>query len=83
MFILDTITANHPQCSDHLIEVVKEWSCLNYDVKKFGRPNWRKLAESVASFNKRLFYSLAYEHKINTKKGDEKKRVFKQAMMKE
>ena len=63
MSILDTIAANHPLCFDRLAEVVKEWSCLNYDVKKFGCPNWRKLAEAVASFNKRLFYSLAYEHK--------------------
>ena len=64
MSILDTIAANHPLCFDRLAEVVKEWSCLNYDVKKFGCPNWKKLTEAVASFNKRLFYSLAYEHKI-------------------
>ena len=68
MSTLDTIAANHPLCFDRLAEVVKEWSRLNYDVKKFGHPNWRKLAEVVASFDKQLFYSLAYEHKIDSKK---------------
>ena len=72
MSTLDTITANYPLCFDRLAEVVKEWSRLNYDINKFGRPNWRKLAEAVASFDKRLFYSLAYEHKI---KEDEKTSV--------
>ena len=71
MSTLDTITENHPQCFDRLVEVVKEWSYLNYDVKKFGRPNWRKLAEAVASFNKRFFYSLAYDHKIDVKEESE------------
>ena len=50
--------------------MVKEWLRLNYNVKKFGRPSWRKLAEAVATINMRLFHTIADEHTIETEKDE-------------
>ena len=60
---LDSISADHSKCGPCLSEVVKQWLKLNYDASKFGQPCWRKLAEAISGLDKRLFYSLANDHK--------------------
>ena len=68
---LKSITADNPQsCGDCFAEMINEWLCLNYDHEKFGRPSWRKLAEAVVTINKRLFYTIAYEHEIETEEDE-------------
>ena len=57
---------HYPLCCDRLSEMIKEWSRLNYDTQEFGHPSWRKLAETVATFNKRLSHSIADEHPVET-----------------
>ena len=46
--------------------MIKEWSRLNYDTQKFGLPSWRKLAEAVATMDKKLSHSIADEHPVET-----------------
>ena len=60
---IDSISTDHSQCGPCLSEVIKHWLQLNYDTNKFGQPSWRKLAEAVSGLDKRLFYSLARDHK--------------------
>ena len=60
---IDSISADHSQCGPCLSEVIKHWLKLNYDTNKFGQPSWRKLAKAVSGLDKRLFYSLANDHK--------------------
>ena len=63
---IDSISADHSQCGPCLSEVIKHWLKLNYDVSKFGQPSWRKLAKAVSGYDKRLFYSLARDHKTRS-----------------
>ena len=68
---LKTITADNPlSCGDCFAEMINEWLRLNYDDERFGRPSWRKLAEAVVTINKRLFYTIAYEHEIETEEDE-------------
>ena len=60
---IDTISADHSKSGPCLSEVIKHWLQLNYDTNKFGQPSWKKLAEVVSGLDKRLFYSLARDHK--------------------
>ena len=47
------------RCMD---SAVADWLSLNYNIGKFGKPTWRKVAESVVRVNKKLFLSIASEH---------------------
>ena len=60
---IDTISADHSKSGPCLSEVIKHWLQLNYDTNKFGQPSWKKLVEAVSGLDKRLFYSLASDHK--------------------
>ena len=60
---IDSISADYSKCGPCLSEVIKHWLKLNYDTTKFGQPSWKKLAEAVSGLDKRLFYSLANNHK--------------------
>ena len=64
---IDSILADHSKSGPCLSEVIKHWLQQNYDTNKFGQPSWKKLAEAVSGLDKRLFNSLAKNHKA----GDE------------
>ena len=60
---IDSISIDYSKCGPCLSEVIKHWLQLNYDISKHCQPSWRKLAEAVSGYDKRLFYSLARDHK--------------------
>ena len=41
---------------------ITDWLKLNYNHQKFGKPTWRKVAESVVKLNNGLFLRIAAEH---------------------
>lgn len=47
--VLERIKAANPENPEEcLSQVILEWLRLNYNVKKFGRPTWKRLVEVVA-----------------------------------
>ena len=47
------------RCMD---SAIADWLSLNYNHAKFGKPTWRKVAESVFTANQKLFLKVAAEH---------------------
>lgn len=45
-----------------LREAVIDWLRLNYNHQRFGKPSWKKVAESVVKVNTKLFLRIASEH---------------------
>ena len=53
-----------PTC---LANAITDWLRLNYNHQRFGKPTWKKVAESVVKptlINKRLFIRIAAEHTV-------------------
>ena len=44
-------------------QAITEWLKLNYNHQKFGKPTWKKVAESVVKLDSRLFQRIALDHK--------------------
>ena len=49
-----------PRC---LANAITDWLLLNYNHQRFGKPTWKKVAESVVKINRKLFLHIAKEHK--------------------
>ena len=49
------------RCMD---SAIADWLSLNYNHAKFGKPTWRKVAESVVTANQKLFLRVASEHTV-------------------
>ena len=45
-------------------QAITDWLQLNYNHQKFGKPTWRKVAESVVKLNNGLFLRIAWDHKV-------------------
>ena len=45
-----------PTCLENAIT---DWLRLNYNHQRFGKPTWKKVAESVVEVNKKLFIRIA------------------------
>ena len=45
-----------------LNDAVADWLKKNYDVHKFGKPNWRTLANAVQPVNNALARTIAKKH---------------------
>lgn len=43
---------------------ITDWLRWNYNHTEFGKPTWRKVAESVVTVNKKLFLKIALEHTV-------------------
>ena len=48
-----------PYC---LGQAITDWLKLNYNHQRFGKPSWKKVAESVVKLNNGLFLRIASEH---------------------
>ena len=46
-----------------LANAITDWLLLNYNHQRFGKPSWKKVAESVVKVNRKLFLRIALEHK--------------------
>ena len=60
----DTIKGNHP--GDNIMclyDTISEWLRWNYDLKKFGKPSWRKLAKAVRHLNGVIFADIVGKHR--------------------
>ena len=42
---------------------ITDWLKLNYNHQRFGKPTWKKVAESVVKLDSRLFQRIALDHK--------------------
>ena len=43
-------------------QAITDWLKLNYNHQRFGKPTWKKVAESVVQLNNGLFLRIAAEH---------------------
>ena len=58
---------NREKCGPCLDEAIAQWLQLNYITGgKYSDPSWRALAEVVAELDKRLFYSIANDHRAKS-----------------
>ena len=46
-------------------QAITDWLKLNYNYQRFGKPTWKKVAESVVKLDSRLFRCIALEHTTN------------------
>ena len=52
-----------PYC---LSQAITDWLELNYNHQRFGKPTWKKVAESVVQLDSRLFQRIALDHKARS-----------------
>ena len=58
-------------CSNHghdsgrcLDSAVADWLSWNYNTEKYGKPTWKKVAQSVVNVKRKLFLAIASEHTV-------------------
>ncbi len=62
---MEIIRLNYPNNATLCLqEVLAAWLRLDYDYQRLGRPSWRKIAEAVESFNRRLFHTILTNHRM-------------------
>ena len=47
-----------------LDSAVADWLSWNYNTEKYGKPTWKKVAQSVVNVNRKLFLAIASEHSV-------------------
>jgi len=64
--MLDEIKCNPSGDSKNcLLDALGHWLRLNYNHKRHGRPNWKKLAEAVRSLDYTIFEKIAKKHHVD------------------
>lgn len=62
---LDLIGHNHHgDAHTCLYEALMVWLKLNYDLSKYGRPSWQRVAKTVSSLDYGLFERIAKMHTL-------------------
>ena len=59
---LDQIKKDNTESENCLYEMLSEWLKQQYDVDKYGKPTWRKLADEVGELDSALASKIRKEY---------------------